>query len=82
MLTFQRAQIFALGPIRDGLYEWATVTDGGSYNQLYVLVRDVGRFEAEFQEQVLSMLEDAGFVDRSNVPIPTNQEDCMYDVHG
>lgn len=70
--------IIGLGPINDdGLYDWATVSDEGLMS-LYVLVRDVATFKAEYEDDVLATLADQGFTSFLNKPIETNQDGCAY----
>jgi len=71
--------IIGLGPIINGQYQWATVTDA-SQMTLYVLVRDVADFEANYQASVLHDLEAQGFTTPANKPRVTNQQNCDYDA--
>eukprot|EP01068_Selenidium_serpulae_P013527 Selendium_serpulae@DN5972_c0_g1_i1.p1 len=70
--------IIALGPIVEGLYDWAVVSDKGQ-TQLYVLTRNVERFYAQYNDDVLQMLEEFGFTTILNRPRETNQVDCGYE---
>uniref|UniRef100_A0A7S2BYE6 Lipocalin/cytosolic fatty-acid binding domain-containing protein n=1 Tax=Florenciella parvula TaxID=236787 RepID=A0A7S2BYE6_9STRA len=70
--------IIGLGPINaDGLYDWATVSDEG-LKSLYVLVRDVATFKAQYEDEVLTTLAEQGFTTFLNKPIETNQDGCSY----
>ena len=75
-----------LGPIReyevDGeiveLYSYSLVSEPSGL-ALYVIVRDVDEFKAEFEDDVLQTLDDIGFNRRLNSPIETYQgDDCAY----
>ena len=52
--------IIALGPIYNGLYDWAIVSDQYSYS-LFVLVRDVGRFNTLYKAEIDAKLKQLGF---------------------
>jgi len=71
--------IFGLGPIVDGKYDFALVSDPEQAT-LYVLVRDVARFHEQHEAEVLQRLQDEGFTSDSNKPLATNQEGCNYDA--
>lgn len=71
--------IIELGPVVDGLYDYALVSDSKQAS-LYVLTRDTERFKATYEEGVLSRLEGAGFTGFFNKPLATNQEGCSYEL--
>lgn len=70
--------IIRLGPIVNGKYDWAIVSDD-TQSQLYVLTRDVDRFYTEYEDYVLELLHELGFTSFFNRPRETNQIDCNYD---
>ncbi|CAM9291634.1 unnamed protein product [Scytosiphon promiscuus] len=71
--------IAGLGPKTfgsDGLYEWSVVS-GPSAESLFLLVRDVERFETCFEESVLAFVtEDLGFTGPEKEPQRIVQEGC------
>jgi len=69
--------VAAVGPIVEGLYDYAIVGDPAG-TILYVLARDVERFEEQHKEKVLQQTQDLGFTDDSNRPRKTIQEGCSY----
>jgi len=69
--------VAAVGPIVEGLYDYAIVGDPAG-TILYVLARDVGRFEEQHKEKVLQQTQDLGFTDDNNRPRKTIQEGCTY----
>lgn len=71
--------IIALGPIVEAKYDWAVVSDSDQ-GTLYILTRDVERFQSEYEADVLAMVQDMGFTGFFNKPLPTNQEGCMYEL--
>jgi len=73
--------VIGLGPIVDGLYDWATVSDA-TQNTLYVLVRDVDRFYAEYETDILATLEQQGFTTFKNKPRESPQVNCQYGAAG
>lgn len=70
--------IIDLGPIKDGQYRYSVVTNA-LQTQLYILVRDLEEFEAEYEKQVLRLVKSWGFTTPTNKPIKTNQENCGYE---
>lgn len=68
--------IIKLGPIVDEYYDYAVVSDDKQVS-LFVLVRDVGRYDEKYDEDVLQWLEETGFTKEYNKPIRTDQEGCM-----
>ena len=69
--------VVALGPVVNDSYDWAIVTDNRQ-EALFVLARSVETFETEYDAQVLSLLEDLGFIGPLNSPIKTTQDGCTY----
>merc|ERR1712113_815297 len=57
--------VFGLGPIVDGKYDYALVSDPKQAT-LYVLVRDVARFRDQHEADVLKRLEAEGFSTEDN----------------
>eukprot|EP00929_Paragymnodinium_shiwhaense_P057381 TRINITY_DN28717_c0_g1_i1.p1 TRINITY_DN28717_c0_g1~~TRINITY_DN28717_c0_g1_i1.p1 ORF type:complete len:221 (-),score=17.67 TRINITY_DN28717_c0_g1_i1:75-737(-) len=77
---FQSANyvIFGLGPVVDGKYDYALVTDPKQLT-LYVLTRDPARFAEQYNDKVLDQLKGQGFTSLLNRPLKTNQEGCRDD---
>ena len=69
--------VFGLGPVVNGLYDYALVTDPSQLS-LYVLTRDLERFEAAYDSDVLEILRKAGFTSFVNKPRKTPQRGCTY----
>merc|ERR1712113_996060 len=67
--------VFGLGPIVDGKYDYALVSDPKQAT-LYVLVRDVDRFKKQYESDVLDSLTKLGFTSTSNKPLATRQDGC------
>jgi lipocalin len=65
--------IINLGPQVDYLYDWAIVTDPIQLS-LFVLTRDIERFNIEYEEQVLNILQEKGF---KNI-LKISHTDCNY----
>lgn len=71
--------IINLGPINsDGLYDYSIVTNNAHGEQLYVLARNVTKFENVYEHDVLQKLEAYGFNKTFNKPLKTNQKNCNY----
>jgi len=69
--------IVKLGPIVDGQYQYSIVSDP-DMSQLFVIARDVDDFKANYDEEVLTFLEENGFTGKA-APIASVQgEDCNY----
>jgi lipocalin len=69
--------ILDLGPIKNGQYEWAIVSDNFS-QFLFVLARDYNTFNAQYKTIVDGKLEDLGF-NGYKKPIAIHQgSDCIY----
>ena len=65
--------VLALGPVYNGLYDWAIVSDNLSLS-LFILARDYTRFDSLYQTDVLALAESMGFK-----PIDLYQgADCVY----
>jgi lipocalin len=71
--------VFGLGPIVDGKYDYALVSDPKQAT-LYVLVRDVDRFKKQYESDVLDSLTKLGFTSASNKPLATRQDGCKYNT--
>jgi apolipoprotein D and lipocalin family protein len=72
--------IVFLGPPgdKDGLYEWAVVSDPFSIS-LFVLTRDVDVFFKRYNATVFDLLKDNGFDHFLNQPIQTYDNGCPPD---
>lgn len=70
--------VVGLGPLYLNQYEWTIITDPKLLN-LFILTRDVNRFETYYKDHVLSLVNAMGFNDCINEPHPTYQgEACQY----
>merc|ERR1712203_1196051 len=69
--------VFGLGPVVAGKYDYALVSDPNKAS-LYVLVRDVSRFQAQYEADVLARLTALGFTSTVNKPLATRQDGCKY----
>lgn len=72
--------IFGLGPETYGAnfgYQYALVSDPFLLS-LFVLVRDVEGFEANYKTDVYNRLEQLGFTEFYNKPVQTYQTNCSY----
>jgi len=65
--------IYDLGPIKNGNYEWAIVSDPGMLS-LFVLARDVDTYYKNYDKQVLQLLGEYGF----NNLVVVNHTNCQY----
>ena len=65
----------AVGP--QNLYDWAVVSDGLEVS-LFVLTRNVTKFEQIYEERVYQQLADMGYNQTWNRPLPTRQAGCVY----
>lgn len=65
--------IYDLGPVIDGEYEWAIVSDPVMLS-LFVLARNVEKFYENYNSQVLDILKDYGFNDLVTV----SHNNCEY----
>jgi len=76
---FQRTNylVFGLGPVLNGLYEYALVSDPTAIT-LYVLARNVSRFFEKYEPEVLDTLQHFNFTSFLNRPRKTNQNNCKY----
>merc|ERR1719335_936224 len=68
--------VFGLGPIVGGMYDYALVSDPSGLS-LYVLARDVARFEQMYEMSVLKQLKDQGY-SGFFAPHKTVQKNCNY----
>lgn len=64
--------IIELGPIVNGLYDYSVVSAPLGI-QLFVLARDVQRFEQEYEKKLIPRLIKEGFVTPFNRPLKTYQ---------
>jgi lipocalin len=65
--------VYNLGPEYDGFYDWAIVSDPLKLS-LFVLARDVEYYYAEYDSEVLEILESYGF---DNLVI-VDHDNCEY----
>jgi lipocalin len=71
--------IFAIGPIVNGQYQWAAVSNADK-SLSFIIARNVTDFEAKHEVAVLKIFEDNGFDNRfTNKPVKTNHVGCTYD---
>lgn len=71
--------MYKLGPIVGGQYDYAVVSDGYKAS-LFILTRDVTRFQANYQKDVLAWVQANGwdtFINKPD-PIPQDQSKCTY----
>lgn len=71
--------IYALGPVVDGLYDYAIVSDP-TKTSLFVLARDVDRFYDLYENLVLQHLQTLQFTGLRNKPVKTDQSNCRYSL--
>mmetsp|Transcript_11857 Transcript_11857/g.16078 ORF Transcript_11857/g.16078 Transcript_11857/m.16078 type:complete len:358 (+) Transcript_11857:85-1158(+) len=69
--------IIKLGPIYNGIYDYAIVSDDKSQT-LFVLARCPMRYSELYADEVDSFLQDNGFTGFLYAPIATNQANCTY----
>ena len=69
--------VVELGPIVDGSYDYAIVSDNLQVS-LFVLARDVDRFFELYQDDVLDSVQEMGFTRKYNMPVIVNQTYCEY----
>jgi len=72
--------ILALGPIVNGFYDWAVVSDplGAS---LFVLARDPATYKAKYDDEVMALVASLGFTKSMNKPLPVPQGgSCTYEA--
>jgi len=74
--NFDNYLIAAVGPVVDGKYDWAVVSDEKP-ETLYVLTRDLAQFE-KYEAEVLQLIEDLGFTSNYLKPRKSYQENCNY----
>jgi len=70
--------VASVGPVVDGMYDYAIVSEPAG-DVLYVLARDVARFEQQHEEKVLKLTAELGFTEKNNSPHKTKQDGCTYD---
>lgn len=69
--------VLKLGPVVDGKYDYAVVSDNFRLT-LFVLARDVARFESTYASSVLAWLAANGFTEFWNKPQKLTQANCTY----
>jgi lipocalin len=71
--------IYELGPAtyNGSLYEYSVVSDPFKLT-LFVLARNLTSFAEQWQQGVLERLEQLGFTNFFNKPLPAVQENCTY----
>ena len=69
--------VVKLGPVIDNYYDYSVVSDDKKLS-LFVLARDITRFFNNYDEEVLTFLQDEGFTMKFNKPLITNQTYCDY----
>ena len=69
--------IFKLGPIVNDQYEYSIVSDNAGLG-LFVLARDVPRFNALYKDEVLEYLQLTGFVGQRAPIEEYHGPDCEY----
>ena len=69
--------VYALGPIVNGLYDYSVVSDNLFFT-LFVLTRNLTRFQQVYDTQVRDFLTASGFTKFWNTPVPTIQDGCIY----
>jgi lipocalin len=69
--------VLVLGPTVEDRYDYAVVSDYARLS-LFVLTRDVKRFEAKYKTVVLEKIKELGFTDFFDTAIPLVQEGCKY----
>ena len=62
--------VLGIGPVINGLYDWAVVSDSEK-SSVYILTRDVLRFEQRYEKAILAFVESIGFTKESNKPRKT-----------
>jgi len=67
--------IYNLGPVVNGLYDWAIVSDQFRVS-LFVLTRNVESFYKNYNDEVLTVLETDGF--NVDTLIKVSHNDCIY----
>lgn len=72
--------ITALGEVPEGQdkYPWAVVSVPYE-TSLYILARDVEEFRNQYEDEVLALVKEQGFIYFYNKPLETYQGDnCLY----
>jgi apolipoprotein D and lipocalin family protein len=69
--------VINLGPIVNDEYDYAIVSDDKQIS-LFVLARDVERFFKLYDDDVLDIVEDMGFIRKYNKPLLVNQTNCDF----
>lgn len=64
--------IIELGPVIDGYYDWAFVSDPLKLS-LFILARDVDRFNRDYDTYIVELIKDYGF----NNVIKTSHDNCI-----
>jgi apolipoprotein D and lipocalin family protein len=71
--------IYELGPVVNGLYDYAIVSDP-TKTSLFVLTRDVNHFYDQYENLVLQNLRALKFSGLRNKPVKTDQTNCHYTI--
>jgi len=69
--------VIELGEIRNGQYQYSIVSDDKRVS-LFVLARNVSSYFTDYDTAVKESLENYGFTNYFNKPIPMIQEGCDY----
>ena len=69
--------VLRLGPVVDGQYDFAVVSDNLRLT-LFVLARDVARFAARYEADVMRWVAANGFTTFVNKPVKVVQSGCTY----
>jgi lipocalin len=72
--------IIELGPIVNNKYDYSIVSDNNRIS-LFVLTRDVDRFNEKYDKEVKNRLSELGFTNEINKPKVMSQEDCDYNLY-
>jgi len=71
--------IYALGPIVNGLYDWAVVSDPFKLS-LFILARDPAVYMQKYDKEVLALVESLGFTSSMSKPQAVPQgPSCTYE---
>ena len=70
--------ITALGPVNNGFYDWAIVSDSTGIF-LYVLARDYKTFASKYESEVLAIVKDQGFTGLKKPIAEYQGDDCLYE---
>lgn len=71
--------VLALGPEVNGQYDYSIVSDSTN-KYLFVLTRDVARFQSKYDAEVQSLMKSFGFTGLFTKPVATyHGADCVYE---